>query len=199
MLLRLLTLCLALLLPGLASSQTLEDLVARLPAGNFNDRATVVLQIGQTGDPRAAAVLDALLDGELAQRNADGRIVRVTGGRNNQRATDILTGEALGEVARRSTEAIRVNNTLRRSIRTALGVLTLMDPVPARRLAAAEAALRSPSAEQLEALAEAMAAETVSSIRTVQTRAHAAATLASDAPLEAKLAAVEVISNARAL
>ncbi len=195
----LVTLCLAVLLPVLASAQSLDDLVARLPDGNFNDRAEIVAQIGATGDPRAAAVLDALLEGELEQRNADRRIVRVTGSRGNETATDILTGEDLGAVARRSTEAIRVNNSLRRAIRTALGVLTLMDPDPARRLAAAEAALRSPSADQVEPLAEAMEAETESTIRTAQERAHAAAILASDLPLDRKLDAVALIGNAPAL
>ncbi|MCB1389703.1 MAG: urea ABC transporter permease subunit UrtB [Rhodobacteraceae bacterium] len=192
-------LCLALLLPAMASAQTLEDLVARLPAGNFNDRAAVVAQIAETGDPRAAAVLDALLEGELEERKADHRIVRVTGGRNSQTATDILTGEDLGTVARRSTESIRVNNALRRAIRTALGVLTLMDPDPARRLAAAEAALRTPSAEQVDALTEAMQAEGVASIRIAQSRARAAAILASDLPLADKLEAVQVIGGAPAL
>lgn len=190
--------CLAVVLPFIASAQTLEELIARLPDGNFNDRAAIVAQIAETGDPRAAQVLDALLEGELEQRNADGRFVRVTGSRNNQTAVDVLTGEDLGPVARRSTEAVRVNNALRRSIRTALGVLTLMDPDPTRRLAAAEAALRSPSADQVEALAEAMAAETNAAIRTAQTRAHAAAVLASDLPLEAKLDAVAVIGAANA-
>lgn len=199
MLLRLVTLCLVLLWPAVAAAQTLEDLVSRLPDGNFNDRAEVVMQIGQTGDPRAAAVLDALLDGELQRRNADGRLVRVGGRRGSETATDVLTGEDLGPVARRSTEPVRVNNSLRRTIRTALGVLTLMDPVPARRLAAAEAALRAPSADQVEALAEAMEVETVAAIRLAQTRAHAAAILLSEADLATKLAAVEVISAAPAM
>lgn len=194
-----LTLCLALLMPVIAAAQSLESLVVRLPDGSFNDRAAVVAQIGETGDPRAATVLDALLAGELEQRNADRRVVRVTGARNAQTATDILTGEDLGPVARRSTEAIRVNNALRRAIRTAIGVLTLRDPDPARRLAAAEAALRSPSAEQVEPLAEAMAAETVASIRAAQALAHSAAVLASDLPLAQKLDAVAVIGAAPAL
>ncbi|WP_068305107.1 urea ABC transporter permease subunit UrtB [Pararhodobacter sp. CCB-MM2] len=199
MLLRLLTLCLALMLPSLAHAQTLEELVARLPDGNFNDRAEVVNQIAATGDPRALAVLEALLEGDLEERNADGRIVIVTGSRSNQVATDVLTGEDLGAVARRSTTSIRVNNGLRRSIRSAMGVMTLRDPDPARRLAAAEAALRAPDAEQVEALAAAMAAEQVASIRQAQALAHAAAVLASDAETEAKLAAVAVVGEAPAL
>lgn len=199
MLLRLMTLCLALLLPSLASAQTLDELVGQLPDGNYNDRAALVTRIAATGDPRAASVLDALLEGELEQRTADGRIVRVTGSRNNETAVDVLTGEELGTVARRSTESIRVNNSLRRQIRTALGVLTLRDPDPARRLAAAEAALRSPDADQLEPLTEALEAEQNSTIRTALERARAATLLATDAPIDARLAAITTLADAPAM
>ena len=39
--------------------------MARLPEGSFSDRAEVVAAIAATGDPRAAAVLEALREGEL--------------------------------------------------------------------------------------------------------------------------------------
>ena len=127
------------LMPGLAAGQSLDDLVPRLALGDFADRAEVVAQIGRTGDSRAAAVLDALLARTLEVRASDGRVVRVTDAR---RAVDPLSGEDLGPAGGRATTAIRVNNGLRRDIRTALGVLTLADPDPARPRAAAEAALR---------------------------------------------------------
>ncbi len=199
MLVRLLTLCLLLCLPLGTQAQTFDELLARLPQGNFNDRAAVVTALGTLGDPRAADVLDALLDGELEVRNSDGRLMRVTGGRNARVGIDVLTGEALGPVAARSSEAVRVNNGLRRTIRTALGLLTLRDPNPARRMAAAEAAIRSPDAEQIEALSSAVEAETVPAIRAALLRARSAAVLGSDAPLEDKLAAVALIAQGPAL
>ena len=72
-------------------------------------------------------------------------------------AFDPLTGAALGPVAARSTEAIKVNNSLRRAIRSAISTLTLMNPDPAKRLAAAGEAFRTPDPEQLEAIAAALA------------------------------------------
>ncbi|WP_370204707.1 urea ABC transporter permease subunit UrtB [Pararhodobacter marinus] len=197
--LRLLALCLAMLTPLAASAQTLDELVARLPDGSYDDRAAVVAEIAATGDPRALAVLEALLEGELEQRNSDGRIVIVGGTRRAPTGTDALTGEELGELGRRATERIRVNNSLRRTIRTAMGVMTLRDPDPARRLAAAEAALRSPAVEQLDALDAAMQAEELDYIREAQTLAHAATILASDADTETKIEAVGVIAGAPAL
>ena len=62
-----------------AGAATLEELMAKLPAGSYSDRATVVMEIGATGDDRAAAVLTALNDGTLAARKSDGAIVRIEG------------------------------------------------------------------------------------------------------------------------
>jgi urea transport system permease protein len=200
MILRLLLLCLALAQPLLAprmalASEPLEDLMVLLPLGDFPDRAAVVARIGRTGDHRAAAVLDALLDGELHQRNADGRLVRVSGGRGAQRAADVLTGEDLGAVAARTTTPVRINNALRRTIRTALASLTLADPNPARRAAAAEAAFRSPDPEMIEALGTAIADETDPRIARAFAEARAAAIMASDAPVAERLAAIDTIAQ----
>lgn len=192
MILRLLLLCFALALP--AGAQTLDELLPRLPAGNFNDRAEVVMAIARTGDPRAAGVLDALLDGELHQRG-DGLFLRVTGGRGNLQGFDLFTGEALGPVAARSTEAVRVNNALRRTIRTALGMLTLQHPDPARRLAAAEAAFRSPDPDQIEALDAALATEPDPRVARALTEARALTLLSTAAPLPERLAAIDTIAQ----
>ena len=62
-----------------ALAQSFEELVARLPEGSFSDRAEAVSALAASGDPRAAALLRVLGDGELQQRKEDGALVRVTG------------------------------------------------------------------------------------------------------------------------
>ncbi|MFD1911527.1 urea ABC transporter permease subunit UrtB [Halodurantibacterium flavum] len=175
-----------------AVAQGFDDLLARLPQGSFNDRAAVVSALAATGDPRAEAVLDALAAGELHMRPSDGALLRVTGRGSNLRGVDVLSGEAV-EVAPRSTEPVRVNNSLRRTVRAAMGVLTLRDPNPARRLSAAEAAFRAPDPEQLPAIDLALEAEEDARIRAALTQARAATILRSDAPLAERLEAVETI------
>jgi urea transport system permease protein len=68
-------------------AESFEELVARLPDGNFNQRGAVVQEIARTGDERAAAVLEALGAGELHERPSDGAILRVTGRGANLRGT----------------------------------------------------------------------------------------------------------------
>ena len=97
--------------------------MARLPEGSFGERAELVAEIAAAGDPRAAAVLEALGAGELHRRKEDGAIVRVTGRGSRAVGFDPLTGAELGPAAARSTEAVRVNNALRRAVRSALSTL----------------------------------------------------------------------------
>ena len=125
-------------------AQPLEELIAAAAGGQLRRPAEVVAAIGATGDERAAAVLEALQEGELHARKADGAVIRVTGRGSKAEGFDPLTGAALGPVAARSTEAIKVNNALRRAIRSAISTLTLMSPDPARRMAAAGEAFRTP-------------------------------------------------------
>ena len=191
-----LTLWLGLLLAsGPAGAQTLEELIAKLPEGSFSDRAAVVSQIAATGDERAAAVLDALQAGDLALRREDGAVVRVTGHGAKAVAFDPLTGVELGPVPPRSTEAVKVNNALRRSVRSAISTLTLMAQDPGKRLSAATQAFRSPDPEQLEAIRTALAAETDATVRKALTEAEAATVVRTDADLSLRVAAIATIAG----
>ena len=147
------------LAPLPALGQTLEELIPQLPEGSFGERAGVVAAIAATGDERAVAVLEALGEGDLHVRKADGTILKVTGRGSRQQGFDALTGAELGPVAARSTQAVRVNNALRRAIRSALATLTLRHPDPARRLEAANGAFQAADPAQVPALEAALAAE----------------------------------------
>ena len=178
-----------------ALAQSFEELVARLPEGSFSDRAEAVSALAASGDPRAAAVLRVLGDGELQQRKEDGALVRVTGRGAAATAFDLYTGAEIGPVAARSTEAVKVNNSLRRTIRAALATLTLRDPDPARRTSAALEAFKNPDPEALPALEAALAAETDAGVKSLLEEARAASVLASDADPAARIAALAVVAE----
>ncbi len=181
--------------PALAQDQTLEALVAELPAGSFDDRAAVVGEIAATGDPRAAAVLSALGEGQLQVRKEDGVVIRVEGRGSKATGFDALTGAELGPVAARSTDAIKVNNGLRRAVRSAMATLTLMDPDPAKRMAAAAQAFKSPDPAGLPAIDAALAAETDAGVKTALEAARASTVLAGDGAPADKVAAIAVVAT----
>ena len=172
-----------------AGAQSFDDLVNALPEGNFAERGAVVDALAATGDDRALAILEALSEGDLHTLDEDGSIVILREVGRTDMATDALTGADRGEVASRASDRIRVNNSLRRVIRAAIGTITLRHPNPDRRMAAAEAAFRAADPEMVEALVEVRGDEADPAIVVVLDQAIAASTLAGDAASEDRVAA----------
>src|SRR5690606_32143630 len=90
---------------------------------------------------------------------------------------------------------IKVNNNLRRAIRSALGGLTLLSPDRAVRLRAADSVLRSPSPENLELVETALASETDAAVKARMEAARAVSVLASDRSADQKRDAIETIKK----
>ena len=195
-----LALCLGLVLTEVfsdiarAQPTDLTPLVQALADGGFSERTEAVSALASTGDPKVVPVLNALADGDLFTRKEDGVVViaRKAEGRTYA-LTDPLTGEEFGTVKKRAVKKIKVNNGLRRAIRTALSGLTLMSPDRAIRLAAADGIFKAQQASAVEALDAALAVETDPAVRTVMTEARAAAVLSSELAVEEKKAALLVL------
>ncbi len=192
---RLLALLLALLpfsLPAMAQTDdaSLTALVNALAPGNFKDREAAADALGDTGDLRAVRVLQTLLDGELYVVKATGQVVYLAGAS----ATDPVTAAAVGELARGDTEKVKVNNGLRRALRTIIGQMTLLSDDRGVRLSAAQSVLKDADPDNLELLDSAIAAETDAQIKAVMLTARAAIILKTDAPIEEKAAAAELVA-----
>jgi urea transport system permease protein len=181
-------------LAGAARAQSVEDLVRQLPEGSFSDRGRVVSQLAATGDTRLVPLFQALEAGDLNVVVATGQIVTIARAGDNVAITDALTGDTLGEVARDGVERIRVNNGLRRTIRAAIGQLTLLSPTDSVRLSAAQAMFQAADPENIPLLEEAIAAEQNPAVLTVMREAWAIAILRSDASAEDSAEAVDIIA-----
>ena len=196
-LLHLVALLLALLSAALAAppafaqtdDATFGALVDALAPGNFRDREAAATALTATEDPRAVAVLQTLLDGDLQVDEASGKVLLGSG----SGAIDPVTGTTFAGAADLDLERVRVNNGLRRTLRTLIGQLTLMSDDRSTRLSAAQSVLRDANPDNLELLATAITAETDAEVRGVMETARAAITLKTDASLEDKLAAVEAM------
>jgi urea transport system permease protein len=109
---------------------------------------------------------------------------------------DPLTGEIVEEdVASGAIKKVRVNNRLRRAVRSALGALTLMSPDATTRREAAAATFQSADPDSIELIETALAAEKDVAIAKLLREARAAAVLKSDRPDEEKVEAVTVIAE----
>ncbi len=185
-----------LLLAAALSTAKADDfaaLVGGLASESFADKQKAVIALGALGDPRAVPILQALTDGRLL-RGADGRVVIsvTTGARTTVR--DAVSADDIAGVTPDTFDRIIVNNRLRGAIEGALGALTLFSTNPAARLAAAQDALRHPSAAEAALLEKAIEAEKDPEIRMAMQQSLAAARLVSGSR-EERLAAVRALST----
>ena len=189
--LRLCGLVLLLLSAAPARSDDFASLVGELAGDSFPDKQKAVIALGALGDPRAVPILQALTDGRLL-KGADGRVVISLTAGATTRVRDVVTGDDIAGVAPVIFDRIIVNNRLRGAIEGALGALTLFSTDPAARLAAAQDALRHPSADEAALLEKAIAAEHDPEIRAAMRQSLSAARLVSGSK-EEKLVAIHVL------
>ena len=187
-------LCLALAFGGQAFAQSApSDLFNQLGKANFADAEEIVVDLAKTGDVKIVPALEAFGAGDLYVRKEDNKVFVAKGSGATLTLTDPASGESAGEAPKGALTKIKVNNTLRRAINSALGGLTLMSPDKATRLSAAQAVIKSPSGEMLALLETALAAETDSGVRKVMEEARAVSLMSSDRPLEDKKTAIQTI------
>ncbi|MCZ8544988.1 urea ABC transporter permease subunit UrtB [Mesorhizobium qingshengii] len=177
-----------------ASEADLRGIIAKFAtAKGFSETGAVVHELAATGDPAVERPLAALADGNLYIRKADSLVFvgKETG--DGVELLDPLSGEKSADAAKDDITKIKVNNTLRRVIRDALGTLTLGAKDPAVRIAAADTMFKTPDAANIEPLDTAIANETLASVKALLEQARAASVLVSDRPDADKLAAIALI------
>ncbi|WP_188515776.1 urea ABC transporter permease subunit UrtB [Alsobacter metallidurans] len=193
---RLLAALLGLALASVASAPSraadLDAAFARIATENFGEIEAAIGDLAATGDPKAAAALQALTDSRLVYAPADkGVFIKAPDGK----FTDARTGAAPAAEPF-GTKPVRVNNRVRRALEAALGSLTLLSPDPAKRLAAAEAVLKSRDSAAIPALDAAIAKETDARIKKTMVQARAAAVLGkADATDAEKVSAIDVVAE----
>jgi urea transport system permease protein len=179
-----------------ASAQ--EDLKSRIDAlatAKLPDMPALIQALSATGDPKVVPVLEALGEGDLYARKADNAVFLTKTAGANLSLIDPVSGETVGEEPKAALSKIKVNNNLRRAIRSALGGLTLLSPDRKVRLQAADAVLKSPSAENLGLLDAAIAQETDAAVKARMQTARAVSVLGSDLGVDEKNAAVTAIAE----
>jgi urea transport system permease protein len=172
-----------------ARADEFATLLPALAGDSFAEKEQAVVALGKLGDERAVGVLTTLKDGHLIKA-PDGRVLVF----DATKLTDPITGAGVSGVAVDAVERIRVNNRLRGVIEGALGELTLFSPDPAARLAAAQDALRHPSADQAALLDKALGVETDPAIRAALEQSLLASRLFAGTKPE-KLAAVRALGT----
>jgi urea transport system permease protein len=171
---------------------TLEAAVTRLADRSFKVKEQAAEDIAASGDPRAADLLKALLEGDLYYRKDDDRIVFAARIDDGWALTDALSGDDLGSVGRRDATKITINNRMRGSLRASIAALTLASPDPTVRLSAAKEMFGTTDEGSIAALEAQLAQEDNVQVSDVIALALAIAALASESA-DARLAAVDAL------
>ena len=190
-----LVIILSALAPRAFAQEDLKAQINELATAKLPELPAKVQALAATGDPRVVPVLEALGEGDLYFRKSDNAVflTKATGAKLS--LIDPVSGETVGEEAKGALTKIKVNNNLRRAIRSALGGLTLLSPDRNIRLQAADAVLKSPSAENLGLLDAAIAKETDAAVKTRMETARSVSVLTSDLGADEKKAAIETIRD----
>jgi len=185
-------LALALLSPARAQADAHDDAFSGFASSSYDRIEKAIETLAGSGHQTAEAVLRALEGGNLFVREADKAIVYKT---NDGKALDARSGGELAGDAVQGLNPVRVNNRIRRALTAALGSLTLLNPKPESRRAAAESVFKGRDGSALPHLEAALAREKDAGVRRVMEQARAALLLGTDAPETTKLAAVAVIAG----
>jgi urea transport system permease protein len=187
---------LVLLLPSaVAPARAAADPFAEIGATNFNVVAQGVEQLATSGNPRAAAVIDALRDGSLFAskwpRPDAPLYIKAAGG-----FADARTGAAVAAPALVNLRRVIVNDSVRAAIETAEGVLDLFSPEPTARRKAAAALFQSADPGALPLIERALANERDAGVARALREGKAAALLKSrGGDVAARLAGVHELAG----
>ena len=190
-----LILALALAIPRPAAAESVADAVQALAGDSFDGKLAAIDGLAATGDARAVPILQALLDGLLFVRTADGKVVIGESRGQVYVLTDPLTGDEIGEADSAGLDKIRINNRMRGAIRGALGGLTLLSPDRDQRLQAARAVFKARDTGSLPVLERALARESDAEVRDAMRMAQAATALVTVEDTEARRAALGVLAE----
>ena len=160
-----------------ARADAVDDTLAKFLDDKFPQTEAAIGELAAEAPPQAAAILDALGDNRLLIDPADHLVAYKTA------AGAILnakTGQPVAGVDAAAFKKVRVNNALRRAIEGAMGSLTLANPDPEKRIAAAEDVFRTRDAKALPALQAQLAKESDARVAAALKLAEAAIMATSD-------------------
>jgi urea transport system permease protein len=179
-----------------SSDQDFRTRVDALAKGGYSKKARAVRALAETGDPRAAEILDHYRAGRLYRRDADGRVFVLTSeaGDTYTLADPLDPAKTITLKSGALTKA-RINNRVRRAISSARATLNLFSKDVETRRAAADAAFKARTKSFLPLLKKALAVEKDADTRARLRRAHAATVIAHGTVAAERIAAIHQLAS----
>jgi urea transport system permease protein len=176
-----------------ADNASLTTIVEGFAKDSFSATNKTVLDLGASGEARAAAILSALKDERLFfTKEPEAVFVRAPDGT----LTDAITGKPVPAPPADALQAVRLNNRVRGTLSAALGTVMLAAPDPLQRTRAAQTIFTTRDAAALPALNRALTVEHDPTAKSAMTQAKAALiALKADAPETDRIAAIKIVAS----
>ncbi len=176
-------------------SQILDENAAIIIKGSRKTIEPAITALRESGMPDAQRVLELWQAKSLWVIKADNRFVTATKTDDGYEIVDVLTGEELGTVEKKTLKQIKPNAGVRGMIGAALVQFQLMDPDAEKRLAALTAIDRAPEASHLPALRGAIAGEADADILAAKIRLERLLSVRFETDTDLRVAAIKSLKG----
>src|SRR5208337_4009263 len=164
-----------LLFTGAVRADALDDTLAKFLDDKFPQTEKAIGELAAEAPPQAAAILEALGENRLLFDRADHIVAyKTTAGA----VINAKTGQPIASAD--AFKKVRVNNAIRSAIEGSMGSLTLANPDPQKRIAAAQDVFKTRDAKALPALEAQLAKESDPRVAEALRLAQAAIVAVSD-------------------
>ena len=134
-------------LQSFAKEENFQELLNQLSTKDFSAKFNIVEEIVLKNDPKTQFILNSLLEGKIYFIKSTKKVVFALKEKNKYTTTGLVNNEPLGIFSKSEVSKIRINNKIRKKIKTSLALLDLTHPDESTRLAAVKSTYKSISKE----------------------------------------------------
>ncbi len=148
-----------------AQSDQFEQLVEQLNASSYSDKRAAIINLRSVDDSRVLPALQAMLSGNLFYHQASQALVTAVETSEGWVITNVVTEERQQAVNSASLQKMRINNSVRTELRSAIAALQLTAKSKSVRAQSARNLIKRPEAELRSVVVDAIARESDSGVR----------------------------------
>ena len=130
-------------LQSFAKEENFQDLLNQLSTKDFSEKFNIVEEIVQKNNPETKFILNALLEGKIYSIKSTKKVVFTVKENKKFTTTGLVNNEPLGVFTKSEVTKVRINNKIRKKIKTSLALLDLTHPDESIRLDAVKSTYKS--------------------------------------------------------
>jgi urea transport system permease protein len=181
-------------LQSFAKDENFQELLNQLSTKDFSEKFNIVEEIALINNSKTKLILNSLLEGKIYSIKSTKKVVFAIKDKNKYITTGLVNNEPLGTFSKSEVSKIKINNKIRKKIKTSLALLDLTHPEESIRLAAVKSTYKSISKEVFNTMQLLLKTEESEDVRNSMIVVISIYNLNSDNPSE-RLKAIESLEG----